>query len=68
MALAHATQLPLIIHTRSARDDTIDMLRTKPMKLGVLHCFTEIGIWQSVVWIWVYISFSGIVPLKMPAS
>ena len=40
---ARATGLPLVVHTRSASADTLDMLRDEGQGRvqGVFHCFTE---------------------------
>lgn len=58
---------PLIIHTRLAQQDTLDMLRAeKANKVGgILHCFTES--WEmaeQAIALGFYISFSGIVTFK----
>ena len=58
---------PLIIHTREAREDTINILREENAKQvgGVMHCFTET--WemaQAALEMDFYISFSGIVTFK----
>lgn len=58
---------PLIIHTRDARDDTIDILRDEQAADvgGVMHCFTET--WEmarAALDMGFYISFSGIVTFK----
>jgi TatD DNase family protein len=37
---AAATKLPVIIHTRAAEADTIEILKSAPEVTGVLHCFT----------------------------
>jgi TatD DNase family protein len=55
---------PLIVHTRDARKDTIDILRDEHAETvgGVMHCFTED--WemaQQAIDLNFYISFSGIV-------
>jgi TatD DNase family protein len=64
---AREVNLPLIIHTRSAREDTIDILRQENAQAvgGVMHCFTES--WemaQQSMELGFYISFSGIVTFK----
>jgi TatD DNase family protein len=64
---ARQTGLPLIIHTRSASDDTIDILQQEQAHTvgGVMHCFTES--WemaQASMALGFYISFSGIVTFK----
>ena len=58
------TQKPLIIHTRSAREDTIKILKEENADKvgGVMHCFAED--WdtaQQAMELNFYISFSGIV-------
>jgi len=58
---------PLIVHTRMARKDTIDILQQEAAQDvgGVLHCFTED--WemaQKAIDLNFYISFSGIVTFK----
>lgn len=54
---------PVIIHTRDARDETIELMRKHtPPAGGVMHCFTET--WemaQQALDLGFYISFSGIV-------
>lgn len=56
--------LPLVIHTRDARADTLDLLRRHQAQDvgGVLHCFTED--WEmasAAIDLGFYISISGIV-------
>ncbi|MEN8174290.1 MAG: TatD family hydrolase [Pseudomonadota bacterium] len=58
---------PLIVHTRDAREDTIEILREEGAEVpgGVLHCFTET--WEmarSALELGFYISFSGILTFK----
>lgn len=58
---------PLIIHTRDAKQDTIDILKAEKADEigGVMHCFTED--WemaQKALDLNFYISFSGIVTFK----
>jgi len=64
---AKETGKPLIIHTRSAADDTMSMLKTLDAGSagGVMHCFAED--WETAekaLDIGFYISFSGIVTFK----
>ncbi|MBT5388439.1 MAG: TatD family hydrolase [Porticoccaceae bacterium] len=60
------TDKPIIIHTRDARTETIDLLRQYPLPAGgVMHCFTEN--WEmakAALDLNFYISFSGIVTFK----
>jgi TatD DNase family protein len=61
---ARSCRLPLIVHTRNARQDTLDLLRRHKAEDvgGVLHCFTED--WEmarAAIDLGFYISISGIV-------
>jgi TatD DNase family protein len=58
---------PLIIHTRSAAEDTIRIMREEQAQEvgGVMHCFTENWeVAQAAIELGFYISFSGIVTFK----
>jgi TatD DNase family protein len=58
---------PLIIHTRSAADDTLALMREEHAGApgGVMHCFTESwDVARSCLDLGFYISFSGIVTFK----
>jgi len=58
---------PLIIHTRSASEDTIRLLKEEGADQvgGVMHCFTESKeVAQAAMDLGFYISFSGIVTFK----
>ena len=63
---AGETGKPVIIHTRSARQDTLDMLREADLpKAGVLHCFTEDwDMARQALDMGYYISLSGIVTFR----
>lgn len=61
------SKLPLIIHTREAQADTIDILREENAQKigGIMHCFTEN--WhmaKKALDLGFYISFSGIITFK----
>jgi len=63
--------LPLIIHTRSASDDTIRLLKEEGedgsagSAGGVFHCFTETAeVARAGLDLGFYISFSGILTFK----
>lgn len=68
----HASQSlkkPLIIHTREAKHDTIDILKAEKAEHGIIHCFTED--WDTAkkaLDLGFYISFSGIVSFKNAQS
>ena len=58
---------PLIIHTRSAADDTLRIMREEKAGEagGVMHCFTESwDVAKGAMDLGFYISFSGIVTFK----
>ncbi|OIR03062.1 putative deoxyribonuclease YcfH [mine drainage metagenome] len=58
---------PLIIHTRSAADDTLRIMRDEGAALagGVMHCFTETWeVAEAAIALGFYISFSGIVTFR----
>ena len=64
---ARATGLPLVIHTRSASDDTLGVLREEggAQTRGVFHCFTETAeVARAALDLGCYISFSGILTFK----
>ena len=66
---SQATQKPLIIHTRQANQDTIQILKDHHVNAGVFHCFTES--WEMAkagLDLGLYISFSGILTFKNAES
>lgn len=65
--LAVKLDKPLIIHTRNAREDTLDILRKGNADKcgGVIHCFTEdLAFAKAAIELGFYISISGIVTFK----
>lgn len=78
---ARQTGLPLVIHTRSASDDTLAILRecggfgsaadTQPLPVatGVFHCFTEtLAVARAALDLGFYVSFSGILTFRNAAD
>lgn len=64
-------ELPVVVHTREAKADTLALLRahTDPKVAGVLHCFTEdIDMAREAIRLGFYISLSGIVTFASAAS
>jgi TatD DNase family protein len=62
---------PLIIHTRSAADDTLRIMAEEGADKvgGVMHCFTEnLEVANAAIEMGFYISFSGIVTFKNAAQ
>ena len=67
IAAAKQTSKPLIVHSREARPDTLNILREEGAEQagGVMHCFVDD--WQTAqgaIELGFYISFSGIVTFK----
>jgi TatD DNase family protein len=68
---ARTTGLPLIIHTRSASDDTLAILAGEggSAVTGVFHCFTEtLDVARRALDLGFMISFSGILTFKNAAD
>jgi TatD DNase family protein len=65
---AQETNLPLVIHTRDAEDDTIAMLEEKMKRApftGVLHCFSgSAKLAEAGLRLGLYLSASGIITFK----
>jgi len=68
IAAARTTGLPVIVHTRDADDDTIDILRDEMGKgafTGLIHCFTGTQkLADAALELGLYISVSGIATFK----
>lgn len=58
--------LPLVVHTRDAEQDTIDILKSYAGKArGVMHCFSgSMELAKASLDLGFYISFSGIITFK----
>ena len=79
---ARLTNLPLVVHTRSASDDTLSILReaggfasgndpqgAPPVARGVFHCFTESeAVARAALDLGFFISFSGILTFRNAAD
>ncbi len=68
---SRASRKPLIIHTRSASEDTLRILHEEKAGTadggvaGVMHCFTEsLEVAEAAMALGFYISFSGIVTFR----
>jgi len=69
--VAKALKKPLIIHTREAQQDTLDILIAEGAAEvgGILHCFTESwDMAKKALELGFYISFSGIVTFKSASA
>lgn len=68
---ARETGKPLIIHTRSAAEDTLRLMREEGAfgPAGVMHCFTETwAVAEAAMEMGFYISMSGIVTFRNAAD
>lgn len=64
---ARQAGLPLVVHTRSASEDTLSLLREEGAETvgGVFHCFTESAeVARAALDMGFHISFSGILTFK----
>jgi TatD DNase family protein len=68
LQLAREANLPVIIHTREAEAETIEILKSERPHgdlPGIMHCFSgSLLLAQQAVELGFYISFSGIVTFK----
>jgi TatD DNase family protein len=71
IALARRVKKPLVIHTRSAPADTLDILEAEGARDvgGIIHCFSEDRAFaQRALALGFYLSFSGILTFKNARS
>lgn len=65
---ARATGLPVVVHSRDAEDDTLELLRAASEKgglNGLIHCFTGTEkLAKGAIGLGLFVSFSGIVTFK----
>lgn len=68
LRLARAASLPVIIHTREAEAETIEILRSEWQGSnlpGIMHCFSgSLDLATQAVALGMFISFSGIITFK----
>lgn len=63
--LAVKENLPLVIHTRKAFDDTLTILKEEKASMGVIHCFTEdLNSGKTFIDMGFYIGIGGAVTFK----
>ncbi|MBV0931828.1 TatD family hydrolase [Marinobacterium weihaiense] len=71
LELAGELDLPVIVHTRDAREDTLKLIREhgNTNSAGVLHCFTEsLEMAKAALDLGYMISFSGIISFRNAAE
>lgn len=65
LELSKITGLPVVIHSREAKDNTLSILRDSGITKGVLHCFSgDIDMAERAMEMGFYISFSGSITFK----
>ncbi|GAB4405720.1 MAG: TatD family nuclease-associated radical SAM protein [Thermodesulfovibrionales bacterium] len=65
LSLAKSTGLPVIVHSRDARNDTLEILTASGISKGVLHCFSgDMDMAERVMEMGLYISIAGPVTFK----
>lgn len=65
IAASQYLKKPIVVHTRSAYHDTLDILAAEKCEHGIIHCFTEdYAFAKAALDMGLYISFSGIVSFK----
>lgn len=68
LALARDAALPVIIHTREAEEDTIEILRSEwnaPGLRGIMHCFSgSLALAKAALELGFLISFAGVITFK----
>jgi len=67
VALAKSLELPMVIHTREAQEDTITILREEQAESvgGVFHCFSgDPWLAKEALDLGFYLSFSGIITFR----
>jgi TatD DNase family protein len=58
--VAKTYNLPVIIHSREATDDTLEILKIKQPRIGIMHCFAgNSAIMKKFLDLGFYISFAG---------
>jgi len=65
LQLAKEADLPVIIHSREAKQDTLDIIRESGVAKGVLHCFSgDMDMARQAMAMGFYISLAGPVTFK----
>ena len=63
--ISKEVSLPLIIHTRDAFEETLEILKEEKAEIGVFHCYTgNLEYAKKAIELGFYVSFSGIVTFK----
>lgn len=69
LSFAKERDLPVIIHSRDAQDDTLRILEESGVRKGVMHCFSgDVAMAQQAMSLGFHISFAGPVTFKNTSS
>jgi TatD DNase family protein len=69
--LAQKLDLPLVVHTRDAAEDTVWLIKENGVRRAVIHCFSQDLRFAEELREWsdgIYFSFSGVVTYKNAAA
>jgi TatD DNase family protein len=65
LQLAKEVNLPVIVHSREAKEDTLEIIKESGINKGVLHCFSgDIDMAEKAMAMGFYISIAGPVTFK----
>jgi TatD DNase family protein len=65
LSLARELNLPVVIHSREAKEDTLRILSESGVDRGVMHCFSgDMDMAERAMAMGLYISFSGTLTFK----
>ena len=65
LSLAEERDLPVVIHTRDAMQDTLEILRAHPKNRGILHCYSgSVESLREILKLGWSISLGGVVTFK----
>ncbi len=65
LSLAKELSLPVIVHSRESKKDTLEILKASEVRNGVLHCFSgDLDMAEKAIEMGFYISIAGPVTFK----
>lgn len=68
LAYAKECGLPVVVHSREAKDDTLEILEKSGVRSGVMHCFSgDMDMAQRTMALGFYVSIAGPVTFKKAA-
>ncbi|MFO0754658.1 MAG: YchF/TatD family DNA exonuclease [Thermodesulfovibrionales bacterium] len=65
LRLAKGTDMPVVVHSREAKEDTLNILEESGVRKGILHCFSgDRDMAERAMALGLHISFAGTVTFK----